>query len=123
MSDKTPAKERATQAGQTDWAALDAMSDEEAEAAALADPDASPSPSETTLRRMSRAKHVRFGLRLTREEFADRYHIPVGVVKAWESHVVEPGAVGRAYLDAIAGDPEGVAKSLQLAHAKQAAAE
>ena len=98
--------------GKTDWAALEAMTDEEAEAAALADPDAPPLIGDRPLRPMTRAKRVRFDLRLSRQEFADRYHIPLATLTAWERRGLEPDAVALAFLDAIAADAEGIANAL-----------
>ena len=42
MSDKTRPSKEAVPSGKTNWAALDAMTDEEAEARARSDPDAQP---------------------------------------------------------------------------------
>jgi len=109
--------------GKTDWAALDAMSDEEVEAAALADPDGPPPCDDQSLRHMSKAKRIRFGLRSTRQAFADRYHIPLATLLAWERHELVPDAVAAAFLDAIAADPEGVAKALSKSKAARTAAE
>ena len=98
--------------GRTDWAALDAMTDEEIEAAALSDPDAQPWPEGKPMRRAALAKRIRFKQALSQEEFADRYQIPVATLKAWERHEAEPDAVALAYLNAILADPEGVAAAV-----------
>ena len=65
----------------------------------------------------------RFGLRLDRQAFADRYHIPLVTLIAWERHESVPDAVAVAFLDAIAADPDGVAKALLKAKADREAAE
>ena len=109
--------------GKTDWARLDAMTDEEAEANALADPDAQPAREDRPLHRMAHAKRVRFELRLDRKAFADRYHIPPATLLAWEHHELLPDAVASAFLDAIAADPDGVAKALSKSKAEREAAE
>ena len=109
--------------GNTDWAALEAMTDEEAEAAAMADPDAPPLTGDRPLRPMTRAKRVRFDLRLSRQEFADRYHIPLATLTAWERRDIEPDAVAIAFLDAIAADADGVAKALAKSAQQATAAE
>src|SRR5262245_13813309 len=75
---------------QTDWTGLDAMSDEEAEAAALADPDAPPLAPGRRLHRIAKVKRVRWALKLSREAFAERYHIPVEIVDRWERYEAEP---------------------------------
>lgn len=99
-------------AGKTDWARLAAMTDEEAEAAALADPDASPQPEGRPMHRFAVAKRIRLLNGLTREAFAERFHLPLDIVTAWERYEVEPDAVARAFLTAIENDPEGVAAAL-----------
>ncbi len=99
----------------TDWAQFDAMTDEDVTAAALSDPDAQPLTDEQ-LGRMkppARAKIIRRALHLTQEEFAARYHIPVGTLRDWEQGRVQPDQPARAYLRAIAGDPEGVKRALE----------
>ncbi len=124
MPEKTRrSEEQVSPGGKTDWAALDAMTDEEVEAAALADPDAPPLREGQTMRRMTAAKRVRFDLRLSREEFAERYHIPLATLVAWERREFDPDAVATAFLHAIAADPEGVAKALVRWNEKAAAAE
>jgi putative transcriptional regulator len=94
--------------GATDWARLEAMSDEEAHAAALADPDAQPLTEErlAKMKRAPRTKILRRALGLSQEEFAARYHIPVGTLRDWEQGRFEPDAAARAYLTVIAREPE-----------------
>ena len=100
--------------GTTDWARLDAMTDEEVEAAALADPDAQPLTDEdlARMKRVPRTKTLRRALRLTQEEFSTRYHIPLGTLRDWEQGRCEPDQPARAYLTVIARDPEGVFRML-----------
>ena len=105
--------------GETDWAALDALTEEEIMAAALSDPDAQPWPEGKTMHRIAKAKWLRFKLVLSQEDFACRYHIPLATLKAWERHELEIDQVALAYLAAIEGDPEGVAAA--LAKSSQAA--
>lgn len=102
-------------AGETDWTRLKAMTDEEAHAAALADPDAQPLTPErlATMRRVPRVKTLRRALRLTQEEFATRYHIPLGTLRDWEQGRSEPDQPAKAYLKAIAGDPAAVLHALE----------
>jgi len=101
--------------GQSDWARVDAMTDEEIPAAALSDPDAQPLTDETakSRKRLPQARVIRRALHLTQEEFAARYHIPVGTLRDWEQGRVEPDQPARAYLRAIAGDPEAVLRALE----------
>jgi len=102
----------------TDWARLRAMTDEEVTAAAMADPDARPMTPEQlrTARRVPRTKTLRRALALTQEEFAMRYHIPLGTLRDWEQGRCEPDQPARAYLAVIAHDPEGVKRALIQKH-------
>jgi putative transcriptional regulator len=98
-------------------AAIRLMTKDEVEAAAVADPDARPlTPEhEARARPTPRAKIIRRALGLTQEEFAARYHIPLGTLRDWEQGRAKPDQPNRAYLKVIASDPEGVARA--LAHA------
>ena len=91
------------------------MTEAEVEAAAAADPDAPPfTPEELAkARRVPRTKTLRRALGLTQEEFAARYHIPIGTLRDWEQGRTEPDQPARAYLRVIARDPEGVLRALQ----------
>jgi len=83
-------------------------------AAALSDPDAKPF-SAAQLARMKhtpRAKLIRRALRLTQEEFAARFRIPLGMLQAWEEGTSEPDQPARAYLTVIARNPDAVAEAL-----------
>jgi putative transcriptional regulator len=122
MPDKTQ-RSSANPKGQTDWAALEAMSDEEAETAALADPDNQPWPSDQPMHKMARVKRVRKQLRLSQDEFAARYHVPLGQLKAWERHEATPDPIAQAFIEAIAGEPEAVARALAAAEKHPQAAE
>jgi putative transcriptional regulator len=99
----------------TDWKRVDAMTDEEVEAAALADPDCPPMTAAdfARMKPVSRARTLRRVLRLTQEEFAARYHIPVGTLRDWEQGRTEPDQPARAYLKVIAVDPDGVRRALE----------
>jgi putative transcriptional regulator len=92
------------------------MTEAEIEAAAWADPDARPfTPEELAkARRVPRTKTLRRALGLTQEEFAARYHIPVGTLRDWEQGRSEPDQPARAYLHVIASDPEGVRRALEV---------
>jgi len=91
------------------------MTEEEVEAAAWADPDARPFTDEerAKVKRVPRIKTLRRALRLTQEEFAARYKIPLGTLRDWEQGRSEPDQPARAYLHVIAHDPEGVRRALQ----------
>ena len=90
------------------------MTQEAIEAAALADLDAQPL-TEADMKRMKRtpqAKVIRRALDLTQEEFAARFHIPLGTLQDWEQGRVEPDQPTQAYLRIIATDPERVSSIL-----------
>jgi putative transcriptional regulator len=84
------------------------------ERAARADRDARPL-TEADFKRMKRtpqAKIIRRALELTQEEFAARYHIPLGTLRDWEQGRAEPDQPTRAYLTLIARDPDHVHRLL-----------
>ncbi len=91
------------------------MSEAEIAAAAAADADARPMTPEQpkTARRVPRVRTLRRALGLTQEEFAARFHIPLGTLRDWEQGRTEPDQPTRAYLKVIARDPEGVRRALQ----------
>jgi putative transcriptional regulator len=94
--------------------ALRPMTSEAVEKAAAADRDALPL-TEADLRRMKRTpqvKIIRRALELTQEEFAARYHIPLGTLRDWEQCRAEPDQPTRAYLTIIARAPEHVNRLL-----------
>lgn len=97
------------------------MTPTQVSAAAAADPDARPMTADefATARRVPRISTLRRALGLTQEEFAARYHIPVGTLRDWEQGRTEPDQPARAYLKVIAGDPEGVRRALGPVVAKE----
>jgi putative transcriptional regulator len=92
------------------------MSIEAIEKAARADPDARPLILADFKRMKSRprVRIIRRALRLTQEEFAERYYIPPGTLRDWEQGRSEPDQPTRAYLTLIARDPEQVSRVLNL---------
>jgi putative transcriptional regulator len=89
--------------------------EQEIEAAALADPDAQPlrDADLKRMRRVPQVKTLRRALGLSQEEFAARYQIPLGTLRDWEQGRAEPDQPARAYLKVIARDPERVHRMLQ----------
>jgi putative transcriptional regulator len=63
-------------------------------------------------RRVPRVTTLRRALRMTQEQFSAEFKIPIGTLRDWEQGRVEPDATARAYLRAIAGNAEAVAKAL-----------
>jgi putative transcriptional regulator len=118
MSDgNTMKKTEATSKAENRWAKLDAMTEEEKHAAATANIDARPLTEEDftsdKLKRTPQVKVIRRALRLSQEEFAARFHIPVGTLRDWEQGRSEPDAPGRAYLTVIARKPDMVRDALE----------
>jgi putative transcriptional regulator len=90
------------------------MTPEAIERAARADRDAQPLTAGDLkrMKRTPRAKIIRRALELTQEEFAARYHIPLGTLRDWEQGRAEPDQPARAYLTLIARDPDHVNRTL-----------
>lgn len=97
-----------------DWSRFDAMTPHERHAAALGDPDAQPLAPEdfTRMKRTPRVKIIRRALGLSQEEFAARFHIPLGTLRDWEQGRKDPDAAARAYLLVIGRNPSAVAEAL-----------
>ncbi len=75
-----------------DWGRFDAMTDEERRAAALSDPDAQPLTPEDFkhMKRTPQVRVIRRALGLSQEEFATRFHIPLGTLRDWEQGRKDP---------------------------------
>ena len=104
-------------ADKTDWQRLHGMADAEVEAAAFGDPDAQPLSDATLarMRRVPRVKTLRRALKLTQQEFAARYQIPLGTLRDWEEGKRKLDAPARAYLTVIEQDPNAVRRALEAA--------
>ena len=94
--------------GDTDWARLEALTDEEVLATAQFDPDMQPLNLEQLkgMRRASRVKVLRQRLGMTQAEFAQAFHLPITTLRDWEQRRSTPDAPARALLLAIERDPE-----------------
>jgi len=97
-----------------DWSRFDAMSEAQRSATATHDADALPlTPSDfKRMKRTPQVKLIRRALGLTQEEFAGRFHIPLGTLRDWEQGAAVPDQSARAFLTVIARDPEAVRKAL-----------
>jgi len=86
----------------------------EIEAGAIRDRENPPLTEARTgqLRPVPRVKTLRRALALTQEEFALRYHIPLGTLRDWEQGRSEPDQPAKAYLTVTARDPDGVERAL-----------
>ena len=103
--------------GETDWARVNAMTDEEVLAAALSDPDAQPIDPETLakMRRISPVKALRHRLGMTQTEFAETFGLPISTLRDWEQRRSTPDAPARALLRAIEREPETMRRLLSQA--------
>lgn len=99
----------------TDWRDFDAISEPERHRAALSDPDATPAtePQLQRARRTPTVRALRNKLNLTQEEFAVRFHLPLGTIRDWEQGAHRPDQAARVLLTVIENDPDGVARALE----------
>ncbi len=97
------------------------MTQAERTAAAHADADAKPLTKADFLRmkRVPRVKIIREALGLTQEEFATRFHIPIGTLRDWEQERKVPDQTALTYLTVVAREPEMVQRVLEKAHAQR----
>jgi putative transcriptional regulator len=99
----------------TDWRAFDAMSEEERHQAALSDPDCPPLTEEqlARARRMPTVRALRLRLNMTQEEFAAKFHLPLGTIRDWEQGAHRPDKAAQVLLKVIEKDPDAVARALE----------
>ena len=104
------------QTEQYDWSRFDTMTEAERHEAALSDPDAQPlTPTDFKgMQRTPRVKIIRRALGLSQEDFAARFHIPLGTLRDWEQGRKAPDAAARAFLVVIAREPETVQRALAM---------
>jgi putative transcriptional regulator len=97
---------------ETNWAAIDAQTDEEIARNVASDPDAAPILSEAeTAAALTRSVRKRLGI--SQAEFSARYHVPIGTLRDWEQNRKQPDAPALAYLRVIAREPKLEARALQ----------
>jgi len=94
-------------AHRTDWAKLKAKTEEEIEAAALADPDNPPLTEDelARLRPVPFARRVRLKLGLSQEGFSNIYNIPLATLRDWEQGRATPDQQARSLLCLIDARP------------------
>ena len=97
---------------ETDWAAIDAQTDDDIAQAVAGDPDAAPILNESATA-AGIARSIRKRLGISQAEFAARFHVPVGTLRDWEQNRKQPDAPALAYLRVIAREPGMVARALQ----------
>ena len=66
------------------------------------------------MKRVPQVRTIRRVLGLSQEEFAARFHIPLGTLRDWEQGRREPDAAARAYLRVIGRNPTAVAEALSV---------
>ena len=95
-------------------ARLDAMTDEEITAAALADPDNPPLTEEqlAQFERVPNVKAIRERLRLTQKQFAKVFGLSLSVLRDWEQNRFIPDQAARTLLKVIDRNPEAVKQAL-----------
>jgi putative transcriptional regulator len=95
-------------------ARLDAMTDAEMTAAALADPDNPPLTDEqlAQFERVPNVKTIRERLRLTQKQFAEMFGLSLSVVRDWEQGRFIPDQAARTLLKVIDRNPEAVKQAL-----------
>ena len=101
--------------GRTDWSRADALTEEEIERAARADPDAPPlSDAELApFERVVDVRALRRRLGMSRERFASSFHLSVGTVRDWEQGRAVPDGPAWVLLTRIERNPEVVLETLQ----------
>jgi putative transcriptional regulator len=63
--------------------------------------------------KVPRVTLVRRALKLSQEDFSERYQIPIGTLRDWEQSRKQTDAAAKAYLKVIANDPDAVARALR----------
>lgn len=99
----------------TDWARVQAMTNDEVMAAALADPDALPLPPErlSRMRRFPDPVRIRGELnQMTQLRFSQLFQIPLGTLRDWEQQAHFPDGAAIALLRIIERDPLAAALAL-----------
>ena len=97
-----------------DTSTADAMTAAERTAAAWADPDGKPIRPEdlAVMPLVPRAWVIRRAMKLSQEDFADQFQIPIGTLRDWEQRRKIPDAAAKAYLRVIAREPDAVRRAL-----------
>ena len=108
----------------TDWARVDAMTDEDIARQIAEDPDVAPDMSDALERGDFVRLHVvnvfgiRTGMGLAHEQFARRFGLDPDDVKEWEAMGGVPDETIRTYLRVIEREPEAVARAVAAVRAE-----
>lgn len=101
-----------------DWAAIDALTDDEIAAQIAADLDAAPDMSEwpsdqlTVMDRVD-VKAIRDKLEMTQREFADAFQVKLTALREWEQRRRVPRGTARVLLQIIDREPAAVRRALR----------
>ena len=110
--------------GKSDWARVDAMTEEEIERNALDDPDNPPLTPErlAKMRRVPNPRNLRLSLGLTQEEFSRQFEISLGTLKDWEERRRHLDRTAVSYLTVIEKNPDAVRQALRAEQSELAPA-
>ncbi len=100
--------------GKTDWARVDALSEEEVTRVARSDPDAHPLSRKQLeeLERIPDVRAIRRRLGLSQAKFARRFRLSVATLRDWEQGRYEPDRASRTLLQLIQKIPKQVELAL-----------
>ena len=87
----------------TDWRRFDALSAKDRHKAAQL----------ARVRRTPNVRALRKKLKLTQEEFASRFRLPLGTIRDWEQGAHRPDMAAQVLLTVIANDPDAVTRALK----------
>src|SRR5690606_4644522 len=97
----------------SNWAAYDALTEEEITVAALSDPDTVLLTDEELRKsRIPNPREIRQKLHMTQEQFAEQFQVPLGTLRDWEQGVSMPDSAAKNYLRVIAKNPQAVLEAL-----------
>lgn len=95
---------------ETNWAAIDAPTDEDIDRQIAEDADVAPDMSNFIA--AMRVRMVRRKLKLTQAQFAQRFRVPLGTLRDWEQGRREPDAPAVALLRIIEREPAAAIRAL-----------
>lgn len=112
-ADKSPVPKR----HQPDWAALDALTDEEIDAQIAADPDAAPELTEEWFEKAEKlepidVKAIRAKLGMSQPEFARAFSLNLASLRDWEQQRRAPRGPALALLRIIDREPDAARRAL-----------
>lgn len=98
----------------TDWKKLSAMTEKEVNSAALQDEDNLPLTYKELkqFKSVPNPKEIRLRLHMTQEQFAVKFHVPLGTLRDWEQGAKYPDSAARSYLRVIDKVPQIVIQAL-----------